>query len=623
MNTIKSTNELVRIETLSALHIGSGIEIAPKTDFFVRDGYVYIINLDKLAALVGDDKIVEVCDILNDDKNGKRLETVEEIIKQKDSTKSLIDAANLTITVASGGRLTQCKMFIRDGMGKIYIPGSSIKGSIRTALLSLSALNKEIPNSKEEVIELFKKFDNIEQPFFGMNPNQDAFRDLRIADAYGIGELTTQVCTLSRKKVRGNEEARNNIPITAEILPAKSTATFTITSRPLTLDDKLSFEKIVDDLYKSQIQDKTETDFFIKLFGLLNASTEYAIQREINQLKQPQFNNTNSNIYKENLQNILNKVQSCGKCECIIRLGFGEGFTAITGGAWFLDKPFNNSFFVEIGSTLEHYKDDKTRNKYIKHKKDIKGVHEPVTRTVPSVSGIMGFVKLSLCSEKYERIKKQEKEELLQKNKCGHLWSKLNNRKELLGYDEDCLSIVNDILSLTPNDQKAITEKEMIKTTILEKALRDKVENMLTKFDSVIRSNNIENAKQGLQELESIKDDCVKIGCGDDYEEYKQKFNDIINPPIKPLADKLHDRISNFKVSAYIVNKHIKDTGTSLSTEDIDTLHETIKRLFLHPDKKEKKEKLWTNFDSKLWTQVAEWVGQDLAQRWFNELNNA
>lgn len=76
------------------------------------------------------------------------------------------------------------KEYIHDGLGRPYIPGSSIKGAIRTAVLASCCkerddLEQYARNKSGKVTAKI-----IEQKFFGKDANSDVFRFLHVGDAF-------------------------------------------------------------------------------------------------------------------------------------------------------------------------------------------------------------------------------------------------------------------------------------------------------------------------------------------------------------------------------------------------------------------------------------------------------
>jgi len=137
---MKPNSFKLEIETLSPLHIGDGSTLIP-LEYVLEDGLVKVVNLDfllealpeKIASQLGE-KMVPMHDFLNRKNQGHLLrkpELYSRKIKLSDGArgdlKDDLDPHKTQINKA------QIKTFVKTG-GKPFIPGSSIKGAIRTAL---------------------------------------------------------------------------------------------------------------------------------------------------------------------------------------------------------------------------------------------------------------------------------------------------------------------------------------------------------------------------------------------------------------------------------------------------------------------------------------------------------
>jgi len=121
----------------SPVFIGSGIEYSKKEYYYDRArGRVHIINLPAMMSLLYDKKLINDYEdyILNTDYDlyrffGKVKITESELNEITEYTANVGDA------LLPDKSLSGIKQFIRDKNGRPYIPGSSLKGSLRTAIL--------------------------------------------------------------------------------------------------------------------------------------------------------------------------------------------------------------------------------------------------------------------------------------------------------------------------------------------------------------------------------------------------------------------------------------------------------------------------------------------------------
>ena len=149
----------ITIETLGPLHIGSGHEIGKK-DWILnrRDNTAYIIDEIKLFNYLRNNNLLSSFEkfMLSNARGGlfewaKENKIINDIIYQ--TSKYSLDCEN----IAQVNKVRGIQTFIKDGYGKPYIPGSSIKGAIRNVLLSQS-IEKDT-NSNDDVISALRKPD--------------------------------------------------------------------------------------------------------------------------------------------------------------------------------------------------------------------------------------------------------------------------------------------------------------------------------------------------------------------------------------------------------------------------------------------------------------------------------
>ncbi|RLF79469.1 type III-A CRISPR-associated RAMP protein Csm5 [Thermococci archaeon] len=119
-------------ETLSPLHIGNGREITP-IDFYPEEGIIHILDTDrlfhdlvKLGASI--EELVEFFKTPRED-----LYVWKHYMKKFRLDPRAYSLYTLKVYGALGRQSSKIKEFIKEN-GKPYVPGSSIKGAIRTAM---------------------------------------------------------------------------------------------------------------------------------------------------------------------------------------------------------------------------------------------------------------------------------------------------------------------------------------------------------------------------------------------------------------------------------------------------------------------------------------------------------
>lgn len=161
------------LEILTPIHIGTGEKLKNHYDYIVKNGKPFVV--DKAATY----------DLILDQKKHD-----DERLYEKDfNIQDLIDIAGQDcgywLKPISGFKPHQINECIKNAYLKPYIPGSSLKGAIRTAIIGTLLFNNEdhykkyiLTNNKDKSIadkQLIKKL-------LGSSPHKDIFRALRVSD---------------------------------------------------------------------------------------------------------------------------------------------------------------------------------------------------------------------------------------------------------------------------------------------------------------------------------------------------------------------------------------------------------------------------------------------------------
>ena len=253
-----------QLETITPIHIGSG-ETLNHIDGYYANGRWYRIDLDKVLAHP------------NTDINGLTSEMSQRDFRWSDYfARHNMDAADLStynILCAQNPETTDIREAIKSVGNRPYIPGSSIKGAIRTALLSdlinhednqrlfdnsSAHLNKEIDKGSRANRRNETPAKRIEEMALGKDPNHDLLRTLQVSDTEPLGSDTLAIetawtVTLNQnnelvQKIEGNTEYKNYV----EVIQGVKSLTFT-----LKIDDLLFRNREKDRLNFNQLQEKT------------------------------------------------------------------------------------------------------------------------------------------------------------------------------------------------------------------------------------------------------------------------------------------------------------------------------------------------------------------------------
>jgi CRISPR type III-A-associated RAMP protein Csm5 len=368
----------IKIEILSPVHVGSGNLLQNNTDFVTtsdgENSYIRIVDDRKILELIGVERLNDWLLSI------ERKENTKELIKRYAPNSKVADYSKRRLVDCSTGvkkddTLKEC---IHSGLGQPYIPGSSIKGAIRTAILA--SLAERITN-KEEKIKTGKTDRNgnpylsaskIEGELFGKDPNSDIFRFIHVGDAYFEKDTEIALRVVNINIRQGKNLQDNSKPQLVEAIGIEVTSTLQM--------------KIATDYYnwaKANFANMGKLPFEINslsnLFLLINNHTQQLVENEIEYWRT--IDKTGAEDFIDNMSNILSEIKSCEKGnECVLRIGHASGWRFITGG-W-TEKLDNFKNVVIPASRPNNYK-------YTEY-------DFPKSRRIDEDSDVLGFVKLKI-----------------------------------------------------------------------------------------------------------------------------------------------------------------------------------------------------------------------------------
>lgn len=371
----------VKIETITDVHIGSGETLSLNNDYCLAkdsEGYpvVGIIDPRKVLNLIG----IEHIDTWLLGIENKR--PIADIVHQYAPSATVEDYTTRTIEKFCNNEPQTLKEYIHDGLGRPYIPGSSIKGAIRTAVLAslVSTLPPEnimVDNGKGKVSASI-----MEKKFFGHDPNSDIFRFLHVGDAI-FGRVKTSAITMANI----NERERHSF------WDASKSQNIEV----LSMEDETTFEmRLKLDCYKKCRMAVGELPQCMTslslLFETINAHTQSLLEDEMDYwTKVKDVDKTDKvSAYIDECEFVLSETKQCshGK-SCILRIGHGCGWRFIT-GAWSERSPkFYDKVVENARPTPWKYRDyDFPKSRRVaEDSEDDKRI------------GLLGFVKLSILSD--------------------------------------------------------------------------------------------------------------------------------------------------------------------------------------------------------------------------------
>jgi len=454
------------------------------------------------------------------------------------------------------------KTFIKNGLtDKPIVPGSSVKGAIRSILLK-----EFLSGSKPSRLD--------ERQIFGSSTDGDEFmRFIKISDAdfEKTKLMNTKIFNLYKDgssfkggwKHSGGKFGKTNAKyeptgfntIYEVLMPGeKGMLSIALSDRGM---DNLIREYIKKNLTLSyqDIEKKNEilTSYITeKLFSIINNHTKEYIDKQIKFFEKYSNNETDNII--ENLRNIKTQILD-DNSSCVLKMSAGSGFHSITGDWQFDDFSINQIDF-------------KKRNRG-----KLNGEASAKSRKI-AIDGndfyLMGFVRLTVIRD--EEITKREKEQKAIIEKQEQLEAEKIAREKA---EQERLE----------KEQKA--KEEAARKAEEERIAKEKAER--------------EKRKQLLKQREEEEKQRQEAN--------KQKREKLAQEGLRVLND-----IDNFNKGKNII-KEYKKINKAISREQYNYIKEFIKRCI-----PKGKPADWKSLKRGNWKDIKSWVGQETAQEWFNEM---
>jgi CRISPR type III-A-associated RAMP protein Csm5 len=366
----------VKIETLTPVHVGSGNLLYNNTDFVTEkigeDSYLIVISEEKIWKLLGKQHLENWLEAIAQRKNLKDfLNTHSSNLKPEDYAKRQI---LLFSKVNSNDTLKEA---IHNGMGLPYIPGSSIKGAIRTAVLA--SLADSVPN-KENLLRGNNgrvSATEIEKKLFGNDPNSDVFRFIQVGDAYfeEESEIATRLVNLNIRSI--NDLTDRSKPQLVEAIGSSAESFLQLKIAKQYYDFVKQKSRFMDRYNVGNLPINSIYD----LLRLINVHTQKLVEEEIEDWENICNDKTGGDDYLDEMKKIVTHINDCkeGK-SCVLRIGHASGWRFIT-GAW--TESLGNFKNVVVPASRPN---NRNYEKY----------DFPKTRRLDEDSYILGFVKLTL-----------------------------------------------------------------------------------------------------------------------------------------------------------------------------------------------------------------------------------
>jgi CRISPR type III-A-associated RAMP protein Csm5 len=303
---------------LSAVHVGTGESLGRKA-FVSEDDQIHVVDERKLMATVGSSHRLQESFVRFCEDQGAWLR--EFLVQNRIPVASVV-----AYTVGlMGERPREMLPFIKTAGSppRAYLPGSSVKGALRSALLRSVLLDDEglrgaaAARAEEDLRADWKpKFPglSVEREFFGPDPQHDLMRVLQIADTRPVPASRLQVAevrTLSSMQGRRLEPKR--FILSPEVLPAGAR----LRGEMVINAYLISGEARARGLELEGERARRLLDFM----GECNRAAGDLIAQEIDFFSR--HNERELVAFYEQLQE---RLKGLGQTGCLLRLGWGAGF---------------------------------------------------------------------------------------------------------------------------------------------------------------------------------------------------------------------------------------------------------------------------------------------------------
>lgn len=384
------------VTTLTPVHIGSGDAWSSNVEYVYSGGKVYKLDSEKILEYLGAGAIDNWVAAIS---KGESLLNKFQPLKKLEQQGQLENIADLVLDYKGGwvepGKKA-IRAHIRAGNGSLYIPGSSIKGAIRTALFA--EWIKKQQNLSGEKLQIDGRGLSLSNKAFqdGGEIVTNIMRHLHVGDViFGIQKSNVLASVLANNLSEDNNDDRSHYD------SQKDTLVEAIQPRINSLETRIKIADIGIRLaskngapFNEHYQRKRDMLELMssreKLFGVINKHTRSLIDREIKRLsgQMDGFDDANGS-YIKNLESIR-KYQDTNtdikeNRACILPVGWGVGFRIMTGD-WQDEKlsPRQISILNQVA------RPNRSKNSYAENRFLL-----PKTRRMTSSCLPWGFIKLS------------------------------------------------------------------------------------------------------------------------------------------------------------------------------------------------------------------------------------
>lgn len=316
----------INIQILTPTHIGSGREIQGGFEYayFPQERKVGVLDPEKVLGFIGEENLGQWVSCIEKSEN-----LLEKLPQLKNRPSNELAARSIPCARATSKPIREQ---IQSGGNSAMLPGSSLKGALRTTVWGETVLdNSKIAKDRRNLGNVdyrggFRWSDApLQKMLFGQDPNHDIFRLLQVGDAHfdRTEVFQTQVVNLKGKdwKIDRGEGKGISPEAWVEALPVGASATCEIRFNEMLQKQAARYNTFNQNASKLQLS---------TLFALVNTYTKRLVGDEVSFWQKEDMPDGFEDFLDE-MRRIFAAVEACGENECVLRVGWGSGFRSMTG----------------------------------------------------------------------------------------------------------------------------------------------------------------------------------------------------------------------------------------------------------------------------------------------------
>ncbi len=297
----------VTVETITPLHIGTGTELIKDFDYVSKpdERQTYVLDQDAVYAAELEAKGAAA----RLDKPAGQLLSSENWREESPFVRYSLQGSTTIERVHEQ---------IKDVHGRCYLPGSSLKGALRTAIMAYAIGAKSVVPDLNKLGRSEKQAAQAwEQAAFGNDPNSDVLRALHVSDSQPLPPKPSALELLTAQVFTGGEPGS---PIVVEAVRAHTA---------------FKTEVAIDELalkYSSDLRLNWESRelWLASLVEILHSVSRGRIEAEWAAVQDKGFADTA--VFYKQLADLAEKTKASNTA--LLQLGWGTGWTGLTVGPW-------------------------------------------------------------------------------------------------------------------------------------------------------------------------------------------------------------------------------------------------------------------------------------------------